>query len=1580
MAQKLNKKLVFVVGSLVILLVLGGAVTLVLRYRYDAERHVRAGDQAMAAGDFKKAADSYGRAVSKKASNLDYLAKFREAVLKIQPDTENEARERYAQILSALAAEARVARSDIARLRAYLEAVREQSEAYDNVGSWKAFADRCDDTIRSYTDDDPLTGIVRIYRGYAGYRRIDSLNDAERAAVVADLEAGAKAKDLTPFEKDLALGSLARMAVRERAIAGGAGRADRIEATQAALDAALARAKAETADGVRTAMAEYELALMNAQGKRNDATVDAAGERLAKLALGSPDPIALVEVAQVLSRGGVNGLEEAQGMLGAYVAKNASATLHRRLYANTLRSTDAKTARRELQAVIDAPRPTSGLLAALYESNRVISSIALFDVLFDECERASEADKPALIKDLEGARDALAKSLEGATDLSSLTRADGKIAMQKKDPMGAIIKFNEVFKKGSQIDLELYVLAAMANLNIQETGRALELVNSGLNIAPGNIALLKLRARLELATARPRDAANTLKSLLEFFPDDKEAQELFAAANNIKDSDIVNNAAGDGFIAFAGQVQGLCDAKDFDGARRMLAEMKQKSSATDPRFVRLAIAIEVQAGALDAARALTKQGLAQFPTDSALIRFNAVLSSDDIVERVIALSENSVDDAKERAVMTYLRLLQTSETVAEQAERERRLSLASAQMTEQNANKLKAAAKEWRARAEQLDPGHPGLLEADFNAALASKDFATADAIAKRADASSRDRTQGAIFRARALLEQDKNQEAATVLERAIQEGVDASTIYRTLGAALERLGNMEAALRNYEESYKRRPSDMSSVRLLVGALVRSGNPARALEVLRQARSLAGFDDEVGNTWLALEQQVGDRRLAQRMREARYRVAPMDTANAVALASLLSVSAPDREDIVSDNGRQVFTENQWNALDAVARNKETDRIREEWRARGEVLFKEILGRDPANIEAASAYAGMLRMLGRMDEAERALAAAVNAGGAAAGWRGWLVLGQLQCFLAAEDRARASFAEAIKREDPASRDATRAIVDMLMGIERFKLAYEYLEPLMKSDSSRGMRMRQAECLLRLNQPAEARKVFDSATAGGAAGAGRDIGEELLDGAISVALGDELRFKGDVNGARAAFESALVPYQRAKVLAPAIPQPFIQDAMVKRKLFELTGDRTRGQEALAAADRATSIGATFYPACAARAEVLIALGDVTGAATEIERYLRVIPTAVDARRRLIDLLYTNGQFDRAEEALRQAIGYAPGEPNWHFTLGDMLARRGRLAEAAASYGRADKLMPDPNTFYRQCDALIRGRDFRGAIDACKARGDLVRDDAVARGYLGSALVAIGEKGDGVSTLRESFQVVKKAYDAGNARPMQDWYGAIRLIFAPALLNEAEALVKDVTGGDPTPVGWEYLSFLALGNDSAGPAKVISYLEPLVDLDYSKMPDFASILFDRLGTSYYMAGQCEKSVQTFERALRYVPNNHAVLNNFAYLCIECLKDPQKAMEPARRAVQLQPTRAEYLDTLALVLISAKQYQEGLDYADRASKLGDSAPVQLHRAMALLELGRTDQARDAARRAGELNPDPPTKASLEQLLARMK
>ena len=265
-------------------------------------------------------------------------------------------------------------------------------------------------------------------------------------------------------------------------------------------------------------------------------------------------------------------------------------------------------------------------------------------------------------------------------------------------------------------------------------------------------------------------------------------------------------------------------------------------------------------------------------------------------------------------------------------------------------------------------------------------------------------------------------------------------------------------------------------------------------------------------------------------------------------------------------------------------------------------------------------------------------------------------------------------------------------------------------------------------------------------------------------------------------------------------------------------------------------------------------------------------------------------------------------------------------------------------------------------------------------MARAYLGAALVALGEKGDGLTSLRESFAVVKKDYDAGVVEPMQQWYAAVRLIFAPALLDDAEKLLMEVSAGDPTPVGWDYLSFLALGNDSAGPARVIRYLEPLADRDYSKIPGFGAILYDRLGTSYYLTGRCPDAVVAYEKALKLTPGNDAVLNNYAYLCVDCLKDSKKALPSARLAVQLKPTRGEYLDTLAFVLIAEKQFQEGLDYADRAGKFADSASVQLHRAMALHGLNRDSAAREALTAASAMNPDPPTKASIAELLSTLK
>jgi hypothetical protein len=59
MSKKLNKKLVFVVGSLVLILGVVGMISLVM-VQGNTERHIRAGDEFMEAKEYRKAADTYG--------------------------------------------------------------------------------------------------------------------------------------------------------------------------------------------------------------------------------------------------------------------------------------------------------------------------------------------------------------------------------------------------------------------------------------------------------------------------------------------------------------------------------------------------------------------------------------------------------------------------------------------------------------------------------------------------------------------------------------------------------------------------------------------------------------------------------------------------------------------------------------------------------------------------------------------------------------------------------------------------------------------------------------------------------------------------------------------------------------------------------------------------------------------------------------------------------------------------------------------------------------------------------------------------------------------------------------------------------------------------------------------------------------------------------------------------------------------------------------------------------------------------------------------------------------------------------
>ncbi|MFM7135309.1 MAG: tetratricopeptide repeat protein [Planctomycetota bacterium] len=800
----------------------------------------------------------------------------------------------------------------------------------------------------------------------------------------------------------------------------------------------------------------------------------------------------------------------------------------------------------------------------------------------------------------------------------------------------------------------------------------------------------------------------------------------------------------------------------------------------------------------------------------------------------------------------------------------------------------------------------------------------------------------------------------------------------RALGTALEQSGNIEGAIRQYEESYKRRPSDMNTVRLLVGSLVRSGQTQRALEVLRAARVAAGLDEEIGETWIALETQLGDRRLAQRLRENRYLSAPVDTRNASALATMLAMSAPDRLDVTNERGEPAYTEGQWRALEAEARNSQLERVRREWRDRSERIYRDLLKREPGNVDAANAFALLLRALGRLDESESVLVAAVGAAGDQIGWRGLVMLGNMQVMVNAPDRARATFAKAIEADKTGNDEAVKSIIDLMIRSDQYALAEEYLVPLTaKSTSDRSPLFRLSEVQMRLGKIDEARASFDKAVAGGK----REVGAEMLDGAIAVAAGDAARDRGDAAAARKAYESAVAPFQRAKQLSPAAPQPFVQDTILKRKLYEITGEKARLEEALASATRATTLGGSFFPACEARSDVLLASGDFAGAVAELERFLKIVPTSVDARRRVVELLTRTGNLARAEESLREAIGFSPGEPGWHFALGEVLARANRFGDAAEAYRRADELLPEFASLFRELDARIKARDFRGATETGRRRADAIRGNSTARAYIGAALIGLGDRAEGVRVLTESYAQALQAFESGNPTPLAEWFGPLRLVFGPQQIGDVETMLAQVTGGKSNILVKELLASLALAaGGEAGAKKALEYLAGGDEIDFTAMPMVGVAVLDRMGSAYYFAGQCEKALTAYEKALKFAPGADAVLNNYAYLCGECLKDPKRGLPSARLAVQMQPTRSEYLDTLGTLLLADGQPREALDILNRAAANGDSATVQYHRAQAFEALGLKREARESAERSKSMKPDAGTAASLEQLLDRLK
>jgi tetratricopeptide (TPR) repeat protein len=119
--------------------------------------------------------------------------------------------------------------------------------------------------------------------------------------------------------------------------------------------------------------------------------------------------------------------------------------------------------------------------------------------------------------------------------------------------------------------------------------------------------------------------------------------------------------------------------------------------------------------------------------------------------------------------------------------------------------------------------------------------------------------------------------------------------------------------------------------------------------------------------------------------------------------------------------------------------------------------------------------------------------------------------------------------------------------------------------------------------------------------------------------------------------------------------------------------------------------------------------------------------------------------------------------------------------------------------------------------------------------------------------------------------------------------------------------------------------------------------------------LGIALRHKGRPDEAIAAYREAIRLKPDNAQAHNNLAWLLAICpdpkLRDPARAVEHARRAVEREPKIGGYWGTLGAAHYRAGDWKAAISALEKSSELGDDDWFFL--AMAHWKLGHNDEAR---------------------------
>ena len=442
---------------------------------------------------------------------------------------------------------------------------------------------------------------------------------------------------------------------------------------------------------------------------------------------------------------------------------------------------------------------------------------------------------------------------------------------------------------------------------------------------------------------------------------------------------------------------------------------------------------------------------------------------------------------------------------------------------------------------------------------------------------------------------------------------------------------------------------------------------------------------------------------------------------------------------------------------------------------------------------------------------------------------------------------------------------------------------------------------------------------------------------------------------------------------------------QALLLKALLFRLRGSPAK---AVAIATQAIDKHPEFAAAFGVRARAYLAMGELEIAKNDLES-ARALSRTPQISMELVDVYTRLGRETDALVILKSIVAEHKTYEAAMYRLINMYMEAKDWPNAASSIANAQKQFPRKSMYWIVEAGMWQRRQQNGkAIDALEKALEMDKESMqIVRSCLMGLLEA--KAYDKALALADSYKnkplwsvwvnavvgriMVFKKQDrkadelflksVEEARPEE-------LSFVVSQIREAYgskiAIEKMVAQSKKRPTDW-YVKVL-VGNlctaAIADPKEKFTaadrsrYSQLAIDnyvvaVEKAKRPEDIAMLSNRLGKAYYDKGKPREAEKAYLKCLEITPGNHAALNNLAYLYVDDLNEPEKALPYVKKVIRLRPQDANVLDTYGWVLGRLKEYDKAKVFLQRSIERDpELAACRYHLGWVLEQTGDKKQA----------------------------